>query len=118
MFCRGAHHKRSLENPPGVVLLDIRLPKMDGWEVLRQIRQDPRTCSIPVVMLSGSLFAVELQRGNNWERLVVFPSRSNSTDFLICSRTPGLHGQSSARIRRIKSNRPRKRVQFHEALVP
>jgi CheY-like chemotaxis protein len=62
VFCRGAFHHRTFENPPLVVLLDIRLPKVDGWEVLRQMKLDPRTKGIAVVMISGSLFAEELER--------------------------------------------------------
>ncbi len=73
VFCRGAYHKRTMENLPGVVLLDIRLPKMDGWEVLRQIRQDKRTFNIPVVMLSGSMFTPDLQKGKQLGALGCLP---------------------------------------------
>lgn len=65
VFCRGAHEDRTFDNLPGVVLLDIRLPKVDGWEVLRRIKQDPRTAKISVIMASGSLFANELQKSRS-----------------------------------------------------
>lgn len=65
VFCRGAHRERRFDHPPGVVLLDIRLPKLDGWEVLRQIRQDPRTRNLPVVIMSGSLFAEDLEKARH-----------------------------------------------------
>lgn len=56
LFGRRAHLARSLEHSPLVVLLDTRLPKVDGWEVLRQLKQEPRTRHIPVITLSGSMF--------------------------------------------------------------
>ncbi len=54
LFCRGAHSGRSFMNRPKVVLLDLKLPKVDGIEVLRQVKQDPRTRAIPVVILTAS----------------------------------------------------------------
>jgi CheY-like chemotaxis protein len=54
LFCRGAHASRSISDMPKVVLLDLKLPKVDGLDVLRQIKTDPRTCSIPVVVLTSS----------------------------------------------------------------
>jgi len=39
---------------PRVVFLDIKMPRVDGWEVLRRLRKDPRTAHLPVVVLSGS----------------------------------------------------------------
>ena len=53
IFCTGAYADRSIENPK-VILLDLRLPHVSGIEVLRQIRSDPRTRLIPVVMLTAS----------------------------------------------------------------
>jgi len=54
LFCRGAFQERSLEHPPKVVLLDLKLPKVDGLEVLRQVKGDPRTRPIPIVVLTSS----------------------------------------------------------------
>ena len=53
IFCTGAYAERHLENPR-VILLDKKLPFVDGMEVLRRIRADPRTHLIPVVMLTSS----------------------------------------------------------------
>jgi CheY-like chemotaxis protein len=53
MFTTGAHQGRQGGNP-AVVLLDIRLPKIDGLEVLKRVRADPRTKRTPVVMLTSS----------------------------------------------------------------
>ena len=53
IFCTGAYADRTIENPK-VILLDLKLPLVDGIEVLRQIRSDPRTRLIPVVVLTSS----------------------------------------------------------------
>ncbi len=54
LFCRGEHAGRNITDTPKVVLLDLKLPKVDGLDVLRQIKADPRTRSIPVVVLTSS----------------------------------------------------------------
>jgi two-component system response regulator len=54
IFCTGAYAARAIEAPPKIVLLDLKLPKVDGLEVLRQIKADPRTRKIPVVVLTTS----------------------------------------------------------------
>ena len=53
LFCRGAHVNREFLAPK-LVLLDMKLPKVDGLEVLQAIRQDERTKLIPVVALTSS----------------------------------------------------------------
>ncbi|MCD4753014.1 MAG: response regulator [Anaerolineaceae bacterium] len=54
IFTRGQFSNRQIDSPPKVILLDLKLPKIDGLEVLRQIKEDPRTKSIPVVVLTSS----------------------------------------------------------------
>ena len=54
LFCRGTFADRSFDHPPKLVLLDLKLPKVDGMEVLRQLKGDPRTKTIPVVMMTSS----------------------------------------------------------------
>lgn len=54
LFCRGTHSKRSFENPPKLIILDLKLPKVTGLEVLRAIKNDARTRAIPVAILTSS----------------------------------------------------------------
>ncbi len=54
LFCKGAYTDRKIENGPKVILLDLKLPKVDGLEVLKQIKSDPRTKAMPVVVLTSS----------------------------------------------------------------
>lgn len=54
LFCTGAYSHRKINDPPKVVLLDLKLPKVDGLEVLERIKTDSRTQTIPVVMLTSS----------------------------------------------------------------
>jgi two-component system, response regulator len=54
VFCEGAHVARTFNHPPRLILLDLKLPKVDGLEVLKRIKEDPRTRTIPVVVLTSS----------------------------------------------------------------
>jgi two-component system, response regulator len=54
LFAEGEYAGRQTEQTPKVILLDIKMPKVNGKEVLLKIKADPRTNKIPVVMLSSS----------------------------------------------------------------
>lgn len=54
LFATGEHAGRDAQKLPAVVLLDLKLPKIDGLEVLRRIRADARTQLLPVVILTSS----------------------------------------------------------------
>ena len=54
LFCEGAHAARKIEDGPKVILLDLKLPKLDGLQVLKRIKSDPRTRTTPVVVLTSS----------------------------------------------------------------
>jgi CheY-like chemotaxis protein len=63
VFATGSYAGRSAELTPQVVLLDLKLPKIDGLEVLRRIRADERTRGLPVVILTSSDEEQDLIRG-------------------------------------------------------
>jgi two-component system response regulator len=54
LFGQGAHEGRDLSRMPAVILLDLKLPKLSGLDVLRRLRSDPRTRLIPTVVLTSS----------------------------------------------------------------
>lgn len=54
IFGAGPYSERRKDEHPKIILLDLKLPKVDGLEVLRQIKSDPRTQKIPVVVLTSS----------------------------------------------------------------
>ena len=54
IFCEGPHAARRITDIPKVILLDLKLPKIDGHEVLKRITSDARTAMIPVVMFTSS----------------------------------------------------------------
>jgi CheY-like chemotaxis protein len=54
IFCTGAYRNRDFQKPPKIILLDLKLPKIGGKEVLQRIKSDERTKIIPVVVMTSS----------------------------------------------------------------
>jgi two-component system response regulator len=54
LFCTDRHKGRRIENSPKLILLDLKLPLVDGFEVLRRVKSDPRTQMIPLVVMTSS----------------------------------------------------------------
>jgi two-component system, response regulator len=63
LFCRGPHSGRDPNDLPTVVLLDLKLPKVDGLEVLKQLRANEHTRLVPVVILTSSKEEQDLANG-------------------------------------------------------
>ncbi|NMO19977.1 response regulator [Pyxidicoccus fallax] len=91
LFAQGAFANRAGQPLPVVVLLDLKLPRVDGHEVLRRIRADPRTRLLPVVILTSSVEETDLVRGygggcNSYVRKPV-----SYTEFVEAARQLGLY---------------------------
>jgi CheY-like chemotaxis protein len=65
IFCRGAYSDRSFDHPPKLVLLDLKMPRVDGLQVLREVKSDSRTKTIPVVIMTSSKEERDLIEGYN-----------------------------------------------------
>jgi two-component system response regulator len=65
LFCTGQFAARSIDRHPKLVLLDLKLPKIDGMEVLKRMKEDERTRTIPVVILTSSKEDRDLIKGYN-----------------------------------------------------
>ena len=65
LFGTGSHAGRDVRIQPEVILLDLKLPKLDGFQVLRAMRADPRTKALPVVILTSSKEQQDMVMGYN-----------------------------------------------------
>jgi two-component system response regulator len=91
LFCRNTYANRGPQEMPQLILLDIKLPKIDGLEVLRRLRADERTRLLPVVILTSSREEQDMVKG--------YQSRVNSyirkpvdfTQFVEAIRQVGLY---------------------------
>lgn len=63
LFCQGEYSNRTFDDSPQLVLLDLKLPKIDGLQVLRQVKSDMRTRAIPVIILTSSREERDLANG-------------------------------------------------------
>ncbi|MCX6294842.1 MAG: response regulator [Bacteroidetes bacterium] len=54
LYCKGAYTDRNINHPLKLIMLDLKMPKVSGWEVLEKVKGDPLLKSIPVVILTSS----------------------------------------------------------------
>lgn len=66
LFCTGEHQKRNASKMPQLVLLDLNLPKVDGLEVIRQIRENKSTKYIPIVVLTTSVESSDVKESYSY----------------------------------------------------
>lgn len=62
IFCRNAFSSRRIDNGPRLILLDLKLPKVDGLQVLQAVKSDVRTKAIPIIVLTSSKEEQDLVR--------------------------------------------------------
>ena len=88
LFCRGKHQDRRTSENPHVLLLDLKLPKINGLEVLQRVRADKRTATMPVVILTVSDDQYDIQecRRLGADNYIVKPVNFQR----LCLTTPGL----------------------------
>jgi two-component system response regulator len=90
LFASGAYSERDATALPSVVLLDLKLPKIDGLEVLRRIRADQRTRLMPVVILTSSKEDEDVIRGYELGANAYIRKPVNFTEFAGAVKTLGL----------------------------
>ena len=90
LFATGAHAGRDASVLPSVVLLDLKLPKLDGLEVLRRIRADARTKLLPVVVLTSSAEDEDLMNSYSLGANAYVRKPVDFAEFAKAARTVGL----------------------------
>src|SRR5579872_342257 len=91
LFGTGAFTGRDLTRMPQVVLLDLKLPKIDGLEVLRRLRADERTRLLPVVILTSSNETQDLMRGYGLGANSYIRKPVDFSEFITAVRQLGLY---------------------------
>ncbi len=90
VFATGKYEGRDTRNCPTVILLDLKLPKVDGLEVLRQIRSDARTSILPVVILTASKEEEDVARSYKLGANAYVRKPVNFAEFAEATKTLGL----------------------------
>jgi two-component system, response regulator len=91
VFARGAYAGRDTRDQPQVVLLDLKLPKLDGLEVLRALRAEPRTKRLPVVILTSSAEEQDILAGYDLGANSYIRKPVDFTQFVEAVRQLGLY---------------------------
>jgi len=91
LFCMGAYIDRDPRDMPQVTLLDLKLPKVDGLEVLRRLRADERTHMLPIVILTSSREEKDVIEGYQYGANSYVRKPVDFNEFLEAARQLGLY---------------------------
>jgi two-component system response regulator len=91
LFCKGAHTNRNIKDVPRLILLDLKLPKMDGLQVLERLRYDGYTKLVPIVILTSSKEEQDLVAGYKYGANSYVRKPINFNDFVDAVRNIGLY---------------------------
>ena len=91
LFCRGSQVDRDFSQQPAVILLDLKLPKIDGLEVLRQLRSDERLKLLPVVILTSSREEQDMINSYRLGANSYIRKPVDFTKFVAAVRQPGMY---------------------------
>lgn len=91
IFATGAYAGRKIDQAPKLILLDLKLPKVDGLEVLRQVKADSRTKNTPVVMMTSSREENDLVASYSLGVNSYIVKPVDFQQFVECARTLGLY---------------------------
>jgi len=91
LFARGAYAERAGKPPPALVILDLKLPKLDGLGVLKAVRGDERTRLIPVVILTSSKEEQDLVRSYSLGATSYVRKPFDFAEFLEAARVLGIY---------------------------
>jgi two-component system response regulator len=91
LFATGAYSNRDTNTMPSVVLLDLKLPKVDGLEVLQRMRADERTKLVPVVILTSSKEEQDMVNGYKFGANSYVRKPVDFTQFIEAARQLGLY---------------------------
>lgn len=82
LFCTGEYADRTDVAPPKLVILDLHMPVMPGLEVLRELRADPDTMDIPIIVLTGSYDTDEIRQAQQLGVTSYFLKPSNFQEYV------------------------------------
>ncbi|MCK5838349.1 MAG: response regulator [Bacteroidales bacterium] len=91
IFARGKFSMRAIDDFPRVILLDLKLPKVNGLEVLKEIKNDDRTKSIPIVVLTSSKEESDIRKAYNFGVNSYIVKPVDFENFAITIREIGLY---------------------------